>query len=406
MPRRPPLRLALLLALLAIAPARAETVTVTSTAALASAIAAAKPGDEIVLADGTYEIARHIAVQASGTAQAPITVRAEHRWKAQIRSSGQMAFEVSAPYWTFRDLDIRGVCADDSTCEHAFHVVGPAVGFRMIGNRIADFNAQLKVNALGGVLPTGGVVEDNELFDTHPRHTGNPVTPLDIDAGSGWVVRRNFIYDFHKDGGNGVSYGAFVKGGAERPVFERNLVICALHDVRGGARVGLSFGGGGMPPETCAPAFRADVPCDHQVTGGVMRNNIVADCSDVGIYLNDATDTQVLFNTLIRTKGVDFRFPHSSGEARGNLMASEIRARDGGQFKDGGNVMHVLSGDFERLYRDPDSGDLRLKGSPALVAGKGGSDPRVSDDFCGRKRAAPLDAGALQSSLGDCPTLP
>jgi parallel beta-helix repeat protein len=137
-----------------------------------------------------------------------------------------------------------------------------------------------------------------------------------------------------------------------------------------------------------------------------MRNNIIANCGDVGIYINASPDTKLLYNTLIRTRGIDFRFPSSSGEVKGNLMASDIRSRDGGTFTDGGNMTRMRSGDLEDLYRDPDAGDLRLKGPPTLVAGKGGADPRVTDDFCGRKRGGKLDMGALQSSLGDCPTLP
>ena len=276
----------------------------------------------------------------------------------------------------------------------------------MAGNRIADFNAHLKVNAVSGVAPSGGLVEGNELFNTHPRETTNTVALLNIDAASAWVIRNNLIYDFNKAGGDAVSYGAYVKGGAERPVIERNVVICRRKDRKGGARIGLSFGGGGTGAQYCAPNYDAGGSCDQEVIGGVMRNNIVADCSDVGIYLNQSTNSLILFNTLIRTRGIDFRFPGSTGEARGNLMASEIRTRDGGKFTDGGNLMRTRSDDLEELYQDPDAGDLRLRGKPTLVAGKGGADPRVTDDFCGRKRNAPLDMGALQSSLGDCPTLP
>ncbi len=388
------------------APASAAVVAVNNTGTLVKAIEAAEPGDEIVLADGVYALGRTLKAAAEGSRRAPIVMRARNRLKAEIRVSAIVGFEVSAPYWTFRDLDIRGTCNDDSLCEHAFHVTGAAENFRLIGNRLADFNAHLKVNAVRAILPVGGLVENNEFFNTRPRHTEATVAPLNIDHGTEWMVRGNFIHDFFKDQGDQVSYGAYVKGGAENPVFERNLVVCRRSGERGGSRIGLSFGGGGIAPQFCAPYFQADTPCEHEVTGGIMRNNIIANCSDAGIYLNAATGTQILFNTLVRTKGVEFRFQGSSGEATGNLTAAEIRGRDGGAFKDGGNMTRLRAGDFEDLYQEPDTGDLRLLGKPDKIAGKAGPDPRVADDYCGRKRGpGPLDMGALQSSLGDCPTL-
>ena len=135
----------------------ARTVPVADVAGLARAVAQARPGDDIVLADGVYGLSHRILADAAGTPEAPITVRAAHRFGAEIRSSGVIAFQVEGPDWIFRDLYVRGVCASDTLCEHAFHVVGRASGFRLVGNKLADFNAHLKVNADGDhVLPNGG----------------------------------------------------------------------------------------------------------------------------------------------------------------------------------------------------------------------------------------------------------
>jgi parallel beta-helix repeat protein len=402
------LALACLVASMVAGHASARTVKVKDVPGLAAAVAHAMPGDEIVLADGTFLLTDKIAARAAGTKDAPILLRAEHRWKAAIRSSGQIAFQVTGPYWTIADLDIRGICADDATCEHAVQVVGAASGFRLVGNRLVDFNAQLKVNADGArSIPSNGLVEDNDIFDTHPRKTDGPVTKLDIDNGAGWVVRGNRIADFRKAGGNQVSYGAFVKGGAVGALFERNLVVCSRKRYDGGTRVGLSFGGGGMDPALCAPHWDAATPCDPEVTNGVIRNNIVANCSDVGIYLNRAAGTKVLFNTLVHTAGIDFRYASSSGEARGNLSSSYIHDRDDGTHTDGGNLAGDISDEaLDALYKDARFGDLRLAADSAALAkagviGTGGAEMVVPDDFCGRPRAVPLDMGALQSSLGD-----
>jgi len=405
------LLIGVLAALAAAAPASARMVKVHDVAGLVAAIKGAKPGDEIVLADGTYTLADKIVARAGGTPQARVVLRAEHRFKAMLRSSGEIALEIRAPDWTVRDLDIRGICADDGHCEHAVHVVGPADRFRLLDNRLVDFNAQLKVNADGSkIIPNHGLVEGNEMFDAHPRRTDGPVTPVDIDNASGWVVRANEIYDFRKALGAQISYGAFIKGGAVGGVFERNLVVCSTHRYEPGTRIGLSFGGGGMDPGLCPPHWSNDYPCDPEMQNGIIRNNIIANCSDAGIYLNHAKNSRVLFNTLIDTGGIDFRFPSSDGEARGNLSDAYVHDRDDATHTDGGNLAGVDDDVFKKLYKDARFGDLRLATDTAGLAkagiiGKGGEDSRVADDFCGRKRVPPLDMGALQSSLGDCATV-
>jgi parallel beta-helix repeat protein len=385
--------------------AHARDVPVSTAAELSAAIAAAAPGDVITIADGTYEFTGASCSRAASEI-APVVVRGKTHLGARIRMDALEGFKVSAPGWHFEDLDIQGVCANDSDCEHAFHVTGLATGFVMRNNRISDFNAQLKVNADGNHnLPNGGLVENNELFDTHARSTSNPVTKLNIDQASHWVVRANLIYDFHKGGGDSVSYGAFHKGGVQGPVFERNLVLCTRNDTTGGTRIGLSFGGGGMDPALCVPGWSASVPCDPEAQDGVMRNNIIANCSDVGIYLNKAKNTRLLHNTLIATAGIDFRFAGSTGEAHGNVLASAIRARDTGSFTGADNLAGVTDAQFAAFYVDPLKGDLRKNGDLTLLIDKGGATANVTDDYCARSRTdGKFDWGALEHSLGDCVT--
>jgi hypothetical protein len=391
----PPPTLALMIGLALASPAAARSIPVGDTVALAAAIAHAAPGDDIVLADGLYPIAHKLMASASGTAMAPITVRAAHRFAARIRASGLIAFEVTGSHWVFADLDIRGVCAEDTTCEHAFHVVGGAGFFTLTGSRLVDFNAHLKVNAdEAHAMPESGLVEGNEFYDSHPRHTGNPVAPINIDNAIAWVVRGNSIHDFQKDGPGEDSYGAFVKGGSQRPLIERNRVNCAASAPIVGRMVGLSFGAHGMMPALCPPHWNAAMPCDPEVQGGIIRNNIVRNCNGEGIYINRGAQSAILFNTVLETAGIDFRFAGSGGVARGNLLDTGIRAQDGGNFTDGGNA--VLP---------PRAGTIAAGGKPAASpVSLPGPDPMVPDDLCGRARGHVLTMGAVQAAPGDCPT--
>ena len=374
---------------------------------LVQAIEAAAPGDEIILADGTYALTG-ASCAANGTDAQPIVVRAANPLGAVIDFDALEGFKVSGAHWHFEGLDVRGVCANDSDCEHAFHVFGAADDFVLRNSRVRDFNAQLKVNAaqLGGVFvsPNRGLVEYNEVGDTRARATSNPVTKLNIDTGDDWIVRGNYLHDAQKNGGDNTSYTAFMKSGGKRGLFERNLVICS-RDTTGGTRIGLSFGGGGTAPQFCAPAFDAAVPCSVEHDGGTMRNNIIANCSDVGVYLNRGKDSHVLYNTIIGTGGVDFRFDTTSGEAVGNLLTSAVRTRDGGTMTATGNMSDVAVAQFQVWYRDPLAGDLTVAGDVAPLVAAGPMRGDVRDDYCAQTRpTGALTLGAIEHSLPGCDT--
>ncbi|MCU0701021.1 MAG: PE-PGRS family protein [Myxococcaceae bacterium] len=386
--------------------------------ALRAAVSAAMPGDVILLAPGTYRLTSRLTCAANGTASQRIVVRSETRHAARIEVDTLIGLGVSGAFWTFEDLEVRGVCASDASCEHAFQVTGGATDVVLRGNRLIDFNAQLKVNAVvsspgNAMMPHRGLVEANEVFDTRPRNlgsAGNPVTKLNIDTGDDWVVRDNFIHDWRKNGGNFVSYGVFLKSGGRRGVMERNLVICATQAVPlqpgNDARIGLSFGGGGTGGAFCFPAFDANTPCTVEHEDGIARNNVVVNCSDVALYVNRGRNTRMLYNTFVATSGADFRFDTTTGTAVGNVTSGVIRQRDLGTFAGMANLTGVTTATFDGWYTTPLAGDLSVQGSVSMLVGAGPREPLVTDDFCGRPRptSGPYTQGALEHSLGSCVT--
>src|SRR5690606_19857686 len=148
----------------------------------------ALPGDVILVADGTYELSGNVSCTAEGTAAAPIVVRGVTEHGAHLRFDALEGFVVRGPHWTFEDLDIEGVCAAHSDCEHAFHVVGAADHTTIRGNRVHGFNAQIKSNGEGTprAWPDDALIEGNELFNETARDTSNPVTPIDVVGGRRW----------------------------------------------------------------------------------------------------------------------------------------------------------------------------------------------------------------------------
>ena len=352
---------------------------------LRRALAQAEPGDVITLLPGTYRIGGYaLAAARPGMAGMPVTVRAAVAGSAVLELDNQVGFKVSAPHWRFENLSLRGVCADDSYCEHAFQVVGAASHFAAVNNTVTDFNAAFKINGEGGRYPDHGLVEANTIANTRPRRTANPVTPIDLVGASGWTVRANLISDFVKAEGDRISYGAFAKGAGSQNVFERNIVWCE-RTLRGqpGQRVGLSLGGGGTSASACR-----DGRCIVEQERSTLRDNLVVGCSDAGIYLNSAAASTVTRNTILDTAGVQVRYATSSADLRGNLIDGAIVARDGAVLRAADNLDSPLAYAYlgyhpvRSLFRDAGRLDLAWKDGAAPQRALRDGEP-VAPDLCG-----------------------
>ncbi|MEZ4462191.1 MAG: right-handed parallel beta-helix repeat-containing protein [bacterium] len=379
-----------LIALLVALPASAfaEARTAATPQELIAAVSQANPGDTITVTQ-TFTVDQKISVTRPG----PVTVTASAG--AIIAFDTVEGFLVQAPDWTFDGLTIRGVCGNDSDCEHAFHIVGGAERTRVRNSRLINFNAQIKGNGDSGSprnYPDDVVIEYNEFFDEAARQTSNPVTKIDVVGGRRWVVRHNYIHDFAKGQGNGVSYAAFLKGNSRDGLFDSNLVVCEqLHS--GQTRLGLSFGGGGSAPDSICE----DATCTPEHQNGTMVNNIIANCGDVGIYLNKASGTRLINNTVVGTSGIDVRFDTSTATVINNVVQGRIRERDGGVVS--ANTTNLTEIDPSAFFVDYAA--LNFAGVNVQSLVDAGTNEPVERDFCGRLRDGTVDIGALEYSLGE-----
>ncbi len=373
-----------------------RVILVGSPDAAARAIEYAEPGDVIEFLPGTYRfIGRALEVTRAGRAELPITVRAERLGRVVLEFAMLEGFHVRAPHWIFENLVVRGACASHVECEHAFHIVGPARNVVIRNNLLRDFNAHIKINGDGGHFPDAGQIVSNTLVNAAPRQTDTPVTPIDLVAASDWTIEANLIADFVKARGDGTSYGGFAKGGGANNRFIRNVVLCE-HRLRGvpGRRVGLSLGGGGSAMASCR-----DRRCVVEHEGGEIAGNLIASCSDEGIYLNRAARALLLHNTVIDTAGVVVRYPDSSARAYGNLIDGPLRTRDGATLHAPDNRTGVLAFSFIglhpvlRLFRNPNELDLRWSGAPPRVHNSGES---AAPELCGVARPSVPAYGAFE----------
>ncbi|WP_229506329.1 chondroitinase-B domain-containing protein [Massilia sp. BJB1822] len=381
--------------------AGSREVTVASADALRAAIAQALPGDRITVLPGRYRFlaSSYIAVSRPGTREQPIVLRAARAGSVVLELAMAEGFLVSAPWWTFENLQLQGICPLQGNCEHAFHITGAAQHFTARNNTILDFNSHIKINGQHGVQPDHGLLEQNTLSNTAVRQTGTPVTPIDLVAASHWTIRANLISDFIKGGGDQISYGGFAKGAGSGNVFERNVVICEQR-LRGqpGQRVGLSLGGGG----TAAPYCR-DQRCITEQDGGVLQANLIASCSDEGIYLNRAATSQLRHNTLIDTAGIALRFPETSADLEGNLVDGRIAVRGGALLRAQDNLdsgvtrLYLGSHPLRALFHAPLEFDLRWRGpAPRREAVSTDARSGAVAELCGAPRPSQPAYGAFE----------
>ncbi|OON59487.1 hypothetical protein B0920_24240 [Massilia sp. KIM] len=369
-----------------------QGVLVADSEGLRRAIGAALPGQVITILPGRYRIEREMYVGRPGAEDAPIVVRADVPGSVHLEMATGEGFKIAAPYWRFENLVLQGVCA--SGCDHAFHVAGKGHHFAAVNNLMVDFNAHVKVNAEGGRPPDHGLLLSNTLRNESVRATASAVTPVDLVAASHWVIRHNLVSDFIKGGGDRISYGMFAKGGGGHNLMEQNVVLCEDR-LRGlpGQRVGLSLGGGGT-----GAGFCRDGKCITEQEDSILRANLIASCSDDGIYLNAAARSKLVHNTLVDTGGVTVRYPTSSATLDGNLVDGIIRSRDNGILHLGENrvssVARLFAGMHPQraLFRDPLGFDFRWREPAERRASAGEAAP----DLCGAQPAGHPRFGAFE----------
>jgi len=315
--------------LAACAPAAAKEFAPSTAGEIVTALREAGPGDVITIAPGVYALPP-VKLDQSGKKDGPITLRASKLGEVTLVSRGTELFKVKGSDWIFENLDIAGACADDSTCEHAFHIAGLADRVVIRHNRIRDFNAHIKGNGEATATEQGPRIafpydvriEDNWLFGTHVRHTDNPIAPVDVVGGGGWIVRGNLIADYAKtldhpaERTDDWSYALFFKGNASKTQIEGNVVLCADRLPAQPYTRGLSLGGSATGPQYCEGSCDSD-----EAKEGSIGGNLVMACgAEPGIYLFRATTSEVAGNTLVGTGGILAVAPATTGEIEGNLL--------------------------------------------------------------------------------------
>ena len=364
-------------------PSSVRTVVVSSSGELERAIRSARPGDEILLADGRYNLERTIEIGVPN-----ITVRGRNGDPARVILQGRgltgdpvgVAVGVGAADVTIADVTIRAVGY------HAVQVRGErgASRFTLHDAVLEDTGQQLLKGSVG---TNGQHAADGLVACSVFRYTNNAPSDytngVDILGTRRWLIRDNRFFRIrgpaHAAGPAILAWQA-----AEDTVVERNLIVDSFRGIALGLR-----------------DRHGRVAYDH--LRGIVRHNVVMNLNpwaDEGIEVNGARSARIYHNTVLGQGQVDWsisaRFPTASAEIQNNLTSKPVLSRDGGILvSNGGNI----DGATAAWFANAPGLDFHLSnvGARAIDAGVAIAD--MVDDFDRRPRVvgkAP-DAGALEA---------
>ncbi len=144
----------------------AADIIVSSIIKLQSAIANAKPGDRILVANGVYNATNDIIINKIGTEKKPITIAAQHLGAAEITGKGGIKLTGPAAYIIIRGFKFTHASgrarseAGSSFCrwsQNIFETPGKGEDLTIAGNdQEVDYNTFINKNAFGRMLAVRG----------------------------------------------------------------------------------------------------------------------------------------------------------------------------------------------------------------------------------------------------------
>jgi hypothetical protein len=358
-------------------------VLVRSYAQLDRAVRGARPGDEILLADGEYSLERTVEIAVPG-----VTLRGQSGDPARVVLHGRgmtgdtvgVAVAAGAARITLADLTVRSVGF------HAIQVRGEngASNFTLHHAVLEDSGQQLLKGSFNdnGRQASDGLVACS-MFSYSRSAPSDYTNGVDLLGTRRWVIRDNRFARI-RGPANAAGPAILVWKGAEDTVVERNLIV----DSYRGIALGLVDRYGAKP--------------DH--VRGLVRNNVVVNLNpwaDEGIEANGAVGARILHNTVL-VQGqlpwsISVRFPTSSVDVRNNLTNKRVLSRNGGVLAfNEGNVI----GATVAWFVNPPAFDLQLNGTGVRALDAGVLLEDAGDDFNRRPRPAGSapDAGAFEAA--------
>jgi hypothetical protein len=335
-------------------------------------------GDKTIsISPGTYALDASFGL---GITRSGIVVRGQGSDPSQVVIRGQgMSGSISHGFQIFADdvvienltiaevsnhaIQIHGESPSDADRTILRHLVIRDTGQQMVKISYRDGEASYHAD--------GGLVEDCDFTYTAGIGPQSYIGGIDAHNAQDWIVRRNRFSGIRSPSSGVAEHAIHFWSQSGNTLCEKNWIMNCDR--------GIGFGLG-----------------NRGHVGGTIRNNMIyhgSDRGDVGIELENSSNTKVIHNTVILDHhapgGIAVRFPGSTGvQLKNNLIrvagsGSPIWFRDGGTAETQGNVLQA-SGDW---FVNIAQGDLHLSNSATgAVVDAGVEGTGVSDDFDGEAR--------------------
>ena len=396
--------------------ASAETYEIGPQDDLFAVLADLAPGDEVLVAEGTYQTPGFYEVAWNGTAEAPIVVRAADGARPIIQGDpSQNVINLDGAHFTLRGFEIVGG-------SHGLRLgdVSDAVFEDLVIHDVED--VALSCNRPEHACDSL-VVRGNEIYNTGRSGTGEGMYLGCNDAAcsfSNSLIEGNYLHDLAGSQADGIE----LKTGAHGNIVRDNVIIGANYP----AITMYGFADGAGAENLVERNFVwGTVDNGIQVVGQVVvRNNIVVDAGQNGIHSKPSQgfaphDVLIVHNTVLNAGAACLKTNDWSGESgqivannalfcddglavdinggapeaifAGNLAAGEVRGPDGFGVSEG--VASELV-DPAQLGLYPIAASALLDTGDVTYAG--------ADDFNGNARSdgAP-DIGAYERTAEDNP---
>ncbi|MCL1912858.1 MAG: right-handed parallel beta-helix repeat-containing protein [Eubacteriaceae bacterium] len=257
-----------------------------------TALAAAQPGDTIILRGGTYREGINVRIRIPN-----ITIRsAKGEWAViDLTTYDSGADEDSGVYF---DVDSSGGKLQSVEVMGGFYAVcmetkwdwgDPADRAGASDIIIEDCVlhdsrydvVKVKPNCNNVTIRYNEIYKSGRAFDGRPHNGEDNAEGIDNVNGNNMVVHNNYIHDI-------CSNAIYAKGGATDVLIENN-------------RIEVAYGAGIMVGFDTSPKFFniAVNPQYYENIRGVVRNNLIVDTGWEGIGFYGSKDAQVYNNTLV-----------------------------------------------------------------------------------------------------------
>jgi hypothetical protein len=393
---------------LALCGANAAAIDITPSGDLRAAIAALRPGDELVLAGGTYTMSSRFAITVVGTQQQPITIRAKTGEKPRIHmtTNQQNVIEIQGSrYLTFRGIEVTGgshgirlMDSDFVTIESCeVHETGDVAisansggtyeGLRILRNHIHHTHGTGEGLYLGcndnGCQVANSLIEGNYIHHTNGADVEQG-DGIEIKEGSyGNTVRDNVIHDTNYPGiitystvGNGpanVLEGNVIWNNNDNSIQSAADVVIRNNIVLG--NIALQSHQGGSPGNV-----------------QVVNNTIINECSGIDVR-------NVIGSVLIANNAVYSQSAEAIRLISGNLGLVTLAGNVGRGGLSGGSSGYTegkgIATDFVNAHYGVPPIDVFPKSGSALI-GAASAAHVTALDFNGNSRTGTNDVGAYR----------